>query len=162
MSFNPETETTFVHTISHGMNYKAVEPVYRAGTFYFGVEFSWVNNEEFTGSTRALDPMTGEIKWATKDPSPRLAGILSTAGNVLFTGSQSGEFEVFHQETGEKLYEFNVGSGIIGQPVTYEIDGKQFVSIAVGSGGAWVPFTGDPNLASTPAGGSIWTFALPE
>jgi alcohol dehydrogenase (cytochrome c) len=162
MSFNPETNTAFINSISHGMNYKAVEPAYRAGTFYFGVEFSWVQNEEYTGSLRAFDPVTGEVKWSTKDPSPRMAGILSTGGDILFTGAQTGEFEAFATETGEKLYEFNVGTGIIGQPVTYELDGRQYVSLSVGSGGAWIPFTGDPNLANVPAGGAVWTFALPQ
>jgi alcohol dehydrogenase (cytochrome c) len=80
---------------------------------------------------------------------------------VLFTGRQTGEFEAFNTDTGDLLWSFNTGSGIIGQPVTWQSDGKQYVTILNGSGGVYSLFSGDERLANTPAGGSVWTFALP-
>ena len=106
--------------------------------------------------------MTGEVKWQNGSEVPRFAGILSTAGNLVFTGKQSGESEVFNATTGDKLYEFNVGTGVVGQPMTYEMDGRQYVSLVVGSGAVYTLFSGDERLANYPPGGALWTFALPE
>lgn len=164
MSYNPDLGLTFINTFNVGMNYKAVEPRYRAGVFYFGAEFSWVwpENEGDRGYLRAIDPMTGEVKWQNGTRLPRNAGILSTGGNILFTGRQSGEFEVFNATTGEALYEFNVGTGIVGQPMTFEMDGRQYVSLVVGGGAVYALFSGDEALANYPSGAALWTFALPE
>ena len=162
MSFNPETETIFVNTLNIGMNYKAVEPTYRAGVFFFGAEFSWDWPDGDRGALRAIDPMTGATKWKDTTAVPRFAGVLSTGGNLVFTGTQSGEFEAFNAETGEKVYEFNVGTGIVGQPMTWEADGNQYVTLAVGSGAVYTLFSGDERLAQTPSGGALWTFKLAE
>lgn len=161
ISYNPDLGTAFVNTLRIGMNYKAVEPKYRAGVFYFGAEFSWDWPEGHRGELRALDPMTGDVKWSQPADIPRLGGVLSTGGNLVFTGAQTGEFEAFHAETGERLWSFNTGSGIIGQPVTWEMGGKQYVTVLNGSGGVYTLFSGDERLAETPPGGSVWTFALP-
>ena len=160
ISFNPGTGLAYINTLNIGMNYKAVEPTYRAGVFYFGAEFSWDWPEGDRGYLRAIDPMTGEVKWEENTAIPRYAGIMSTAGNVVFTGKQTGEFEAFHAETGEKLYEFNVGTGIVGQPMTWEQDGEQYVALAVGSGAVYTLFSGDERLAATPSGGAVWAFKL--
>ena len=162
VSYSPDLGLTFINTLNIGMNYKAVEPQYRAGVFYFGAEFSFDWPEGERGYLRAIDPMTGEVKWQNGSEVPRFAGILSTAGNLVFTGKQSGEFEVFNAITGEKLYEFNVGTGVVGQPMTYEMDGRQYVSLVVGSGAVYTLFSGDERLANYPPGGALWTFALPE
>ena len=165
MSWDAESGTVFLNTLNIGMTYKAVEPQYRPGTFYFGAEFSWVwpeGEDAKRGYLRAIDPMTGEVKWQDGVEIPRFAGVLSTDGGLVFTGTQTGEFEAFDAETGEKLWEYNAGSGIVGQPVTWEHDGKQYVTVASGSGAVYVLFAGDERLAATPAGGSIWTFALAD
>ncbi len=159
-SYNPDLGSVFVNTFNVGMNYKAVEPKYRAGVFYFGAEFSWAWPDGPRGDLRAIDPMTGEAKWTAPSDIPRNAGILSTGGGLVFTGQQTGEFEAFDAESGELLWSFNTGSGIIGQPVTWEMDGQQYISILNGSGGVYPLFSGDERLANTPAGGSVWTFAL--
>ena len=161
MSFSPDQGLAYVNTLRVGMNYKAVEPKYRAGVFYFGAEFSFDWPADHRGELRAIDPMTGDVKWAKPTDIPRLGGVLSTGGDLVFTGAQTGEFEAFHAETGELLWSFNTGSGVIGQPVTWEMNGKQYVSVLNGSGGVYPLFSGDERLAGTPAGGSVWTFALP-
>ncbi|MEM7424621.1 MAG: methanol/ethanol family PQQ-dependent dehydrogenase [Pseudomonadota bacterium] len=160
MAYNPDSKTAFANTLNIGMNYKAVEPQYRPGVFYFGAEFSWAWPDGARGSLRAIDPMTGKIKWQAESDIPRFAAVLSTAGDLVFTGAQTGEFEAFHADTGKKLWEYNTGSGIVGQPVTWEKDGKQYVTVVSGSGAVYVLFSGDERLANTPAGGSVWTFAL--
>lgn len=161
MSFSPDTGLAYANTMRIGMNYKAVEPKYRAGVFYFGAEFSWDWPEGHRGELRAIDPMTGDIKWSQPSDIPRLGGVLSTSGGVVFTGQQTGLFEAFDASSGENLWSFNVGSGIVGQPVTWEMGGKQYVSVLSGSGGVYALFSGDERLAAFPPGGNVWTFALP-
>jgi len=65
-------------------------------------------------------------------------------------------------ESGKILWEFQTSAGIVGQPITWELDGKQYVTITNGGTGPYVMRAGDPNLASVPAGGSVWTFKLFE
>ncbi|MDG1169627.1 MAG: PQQ-dependent dehydrogenase, methanol/ethanol family [Sulfitobacter sp.] len=162
MAYNPNTNTVFANTNVFGMNYKAVEPQYRPGVFYFGAEFSWDWPEGDRGELRAFDPVTGELKWKDGVAIPRYSGVLSTDGGLVFTGNMTGDFEAFNAETGEKVWSYNTGSGIVGQPVTWERDGKQYVTIANGVGAVYTLFSGDERLASVPTGGNIWTFSVVE
>ena len=93
---------------------------------------------------------------------PRFSGVLSTAGGVVFSGQLTGEFEAFDSDTGKKLWQFQTGSGIEGQPVTWQQDGAQYVAVASGIGGVYSIFSGDERLKKVPPGGSLWTFALPQ
>ena len=112
------------------------------------------------GYLSAIDPMTGKSKWQMAWPGqPSMAGTLSTAGGLVFTGAATGEFIAVDANTGQKLWEFQTSSGIIGLPVTWEQNGQQYVTIVVGAGGVWA-LLGDERMAATPAGGSVWTFAL--
>ena len=160
MSYHPGSQTAFVNTLNIGMNYKAVEPQYRAGVFYFGADFSWDWPEGERGFLRAIDPLTGKVKWQNGTGIPRMAGVLSTDGGLVFTGQMTGEFEAFNSDSGDKLWEFQTGSGIVGQPVTWEMDGQQYVTVVNGVGAVYALFSGDERLAAVPAGGSVWTFAV--
>jgi len=71
----------------------------------------------------------------------------------------SGEFMALDADNGKKLWQFQTGSGIIGQPVTWEHEGRQYVTVVSGVGGVYA-LIGDERLAKVPAGGSVWTFAL--
>ena len=84
----------------------------------------------------AIDPMTGDVKWEHGVEIPRIAGTLATGGNLVFTGTQTGEFEAFDAST-KRVWSFNTGSGIVGQPMTWEMDGKQYVSIVNGGGAVY-------------------------
>jgi alcohol dehydrogenase (cytochrome c) len=78
----------------------------------------------------------------------------------VFSGQLTGEFEAFDADTGKKLWQFKTGSGIEGQPVTWQQDGVQYIAVSSGNGGVYTLFSGDARLASVPAGGSLWVFAL--
>ena len=160
MAYDPERQLAFANTLKIGLNYKAVEPDYRPGVMVFGADISWEWPEGDRGILRAIDPLTGKHKWENGVGIPRLGGAMATGGGLVFTGRQTGELEAFDSDTGELLWEFQAGSGFIGQPVTWEQDGRQYVSMAVGGGAVYALFAGDERLANVPAGGSIWTFAL--
>jgi len=89
-----------------------------------------------------------------------LSGVLSTAGGVVFTGAQTGEFMAFDAKTGKRLWRFQTGSGITGLPIAWERNGKQYITVLSGAATVYAALAADPDLANVPAGGSVWTFAL--
>ena len=93
--------------------------------------------------------------------SPNFSGTLVTAGGLVFWPAAS-EFMAVDADAGTILWEFQTSAGIVGQPITWERDGKQYVTVTSGATGPYVMRAGDPNLANVPAGGSLWTFKLFE
>jgi alcohol dehydrogenase (cytochrome c) len=164
MSFNPKTGLAYANTLNIGGNYKATLDQYKVGEIWFGADMSnpWNYPEGPRGYLKAIDPLTGKAKWEAPSDIPRFSGVLSTAGGVVFTGRLTGEFQAFDADTGQKLWQFQTGSGIEGQPITWQQDGVQYVAVASGNGGVYTLFSGDKRLASVPAGGSLWVFALPS
>jgi len=86
-------------------------------------------------------------------------GTLTTAGNLVFQGTADGRFVAYSADKGGKLFEASIGTGIIASPVTYELDGVQYVSIMAGWGGAFA-LTGGDGQGASPAAGKLLTFAL--
>jgi alcohol dehydrogenase (cytochrome c) len=164
-SFDPRTQTAYVNTMDFGMTYKP-DPVdkirnLKPGDPQRGVHVTPIYNADgMRGYLRAIDPMTGKSKWAIAFKSPNWAGTLVTAGGLVFTGEQTGEFIAVDSDTGKIVWQFQTPSGIIGQPVAWEHDGKQYVTITSGIGGGYVLHVKDPNLDHVPKGGTLWTFAL--
>ena len=162
MSWNPRTKLAYANTLNIGWPYQIAKPEYKQGEWYLGINFRGVTmpKDEPHGYLSAIDPMTGKSKWQMAWPGqPSMAGTLSTAGGLVFTGAATGEVMAVDADTGKKLWQFQTGSGIIGLPVTWEQDGVQYVSIVSGGGGVWA-LLGDERMAQTPAGGSVWTFAI--
>jgi alcohol dehydrogenase (cytochrome c) len=163
MAYSPESNLVFINTLKIGMKIKAVEPQYRAGTLYLGVELAMVHAADgVAGETRAMNPMTGEVVWKNSADIPRYGGLLSTAGGLVFSGAQTGEFEALDAKTGKTLWSFQTGSGVIGQPITWEMDGRQYVTVPNGGGAGYALFAGDERMEGFPPGAGIWTFALSE
>ncbi len=162
ISFNQKTGLVYANTLNFGSNYKAIPAEYKAGEFYLGMDLSagWAWPKGPRGYLKAIDPMTGKTKWQQPSDIPRFSGVLSTAGGVVFSGQLTGEFEAFDADTGKKLWHFKAGSGIEGQPVTWEQNGVQYVAVTSGIGGVYSLFSGDERLAAVPPGGSLWVFAL--
>ncbi len=109
------------------------------------------------GRLLAWDPVTQKEAWRVEHISPWNGGTLATAGNLVFQGTADGRFFAFNAQTGEKLWETPTGTGVIAAPSTYLVDGKQYVSIAVGWGGSY----GVAQRASEKIGpGTVYTFAV--
>lgn len=142
------------------------EPVsYKKGAAYLGAGFTIKPmNDEYIGVLRAIDPKTGEEKWRYKNYAPLWGGVLTTAGNLVFMGNPEGYLMAFDAKSGEVKYKFNTGSGIVGSPITWEMDGEQYISVVSGWGGA-VPLWGGEvakRVKHLNQGGSVWTFKLPK
>src|SRR5205085_9414034 len=85
-----------------------------------------------TSSIAALDPSTGAIKMRKTLPYPNFAGVLSTAGGIVVTALLDGTIVALDDETLEELWSVNVGSGFNAPPMTYSVDGKQYIAVASG------------------------------
>ncbi|MBA85461.1 MAG: PQQ-dependent dehydrogenase, methanol/ethanol family [Rhodobacteraceae bacterium] len=165
MAFSQKTGNFYVPSNEWGMDIWNEPITYKKGAAYLGAGFTIKPNyEDHIGSLKAIDPETGEWKWEFKNDAPLWGGVMTTAGGLVFFGTPEGEFIALDDETGEKLWSFQTGSGIVGQPITWEMDGEQYVSIVSGSGGA-VPLWGGEvakKVNYLNQGGMVWTFKVPR
>ncbi len=164
MSYDPGRKLVFMNTINLGMKIKYVKQDRPGGpNWWLGLELGGfpAPDDGIRGGLTAWDPVAGKKVWELPNKSPFWAGVLSTAGGVVFTGSQTGAFVAFDSKTGKKLWQFQTGSGITGLPIAWEHKGKQYITVTSGSATVYAALAGDPDLANVPAGGSLWTFALP-
>jgi len=163
MAYSQKTNLFYVPSNEWGMDIWNQPVEYKKGAAYLGAGFTIKPIfEDHIGSLKAIDPITGKVKWNYKNPSPLWGGVLTTAGGLVFTGTPEGKFLAFDDQTGEILYKFNVGSGIVGSPVTWEQDGEQYVAIVSGWGGA-VPLWGGEvakQIKEINQGGSVHVFKL--
>lgn len=162
-AFNPDTGLLYANTMHQARMVKFVPVEYKVGQRYVGLENSpWKERPKDLpiGHVEAIDPMTGKPKWRSPIMDiPHYSAVLATAGGLLFTGKETGEFLAIDADTGKTLWQFQTSSGINAQPITYTHKGRQYVSVQVGLGGVNVARMG-PQLANVPRGGSVWTFAL--
>jgi mono/diheme cytochrome c family protein len=91
----------------------------------------------YKGRLLAWDPVARKAKWAVEYGAYWNGGTLATAGNLVFQGTAAGDFIAFNAATGEKLWSAYAGTGIVAPPITYSVDGKQYVSVMAGWGGAF-------------------------
>ena len=144
MSYNPGTGLAYIPTINLSSTYSDqridVENWEPAAfqKMHTGVDaYNLTTVEGKTpGSLQAFDPLTGEPAWEIPMPVLWNSVTLSTACNLLFQGRATGEFVAYNAETGEELWRFDAGLGISAPPIAYAVDGKQYVAVLVGFGGA--------------------------
>ena len=113
------------------------------------------------GHIDAIDPLTGKQKWRVPIMDiPIWSAMLATAGGLLFTGTETGEFIALDIDNGKTLWQFQTGSGINAQPITYTYKGRQYVTVLSGIGGRESERGCGSSSRTCPRGGSVWTFAL--
>jgi len=107
---------------------------YTRGAFYLGVNFNMheAGDSGYLGGVKAWDPVAQKTVWFNKDKLPWAGGMLSTAGGLVFHGDIEGWFKALDAKTGKTLWKFNAGSGISAAPMTYTLDGKQYVAVVAG------------------------------
>ena len=119
------------------------------GTVYvFANVYMFPEKPGVTGKIKKFDVLTGTTDWEIPDQYPNWGGTLVTDGGLMFYGSLGGDFRAVDRKTGKVLWERKLASGIIGNPITYNVKGKQYVSILSGIGG-WigVPVTAGLDLS---------------
>lgn len=137
-AFSPKTNLMYVPTNHVCMDYEPFRVAYTAGQPYVGATLSMYpapNSHGGMGNFIAWDNTKGEIKWSVPEQFSVWSGALATAGDVVFYGTLEGYLKAVDAETGKELYKFKTPSGIIGNVMTYEHGGKQYVGILSGVGG---------------------------
>jgi len=137
-AFSPDTGLMYVPTNHVCMDYEPFRVSYTAGQPYVGATLSMFpapNSHGGMGNFIAWDPIKGDIKWSLPEEFSVWSGALATKGGVVFYGTLEGYLKAVDAETGKELYKFKTPSGIIGNVMTYEHNGKQYVGVLSGVGG---------------------------
>jgi alcohol dehydrogenase (cytochrome c) len=161
IAFNPNTGLVYANTWNVARIQKlAASNPQALGTTTTGVvaRNPPFKPDDVLGAFVALNPVTGERKWETPlTGAPSAAGMLSTDGGLIFSGKLTGEFVALDADTGKMLWQFKTSSSVNATAITYTHNGRQYVSVASGLGGAVAPRFVQANVST---GGSLWTFAL--
>jgi PQQ-dependent dehydrogenase (methanol/ethanol family) len=152
------------------------------GTVYvFANVYMYEEKPGIAGKLKKFDVLTGKTIWEIPDRYPNWSGTLNTDGGLVFYGSLGGDFRAVDRKTGKIVWHQKLGSGVIGNPISYEIKGKQYISVFAGIGG-WIglPVTAGLDFSDkfgaigatamakatklnlVPQGGMLYTFRLPE
>jgi PQQ-dependent dehydrogenase (methanol/ethanol family) len=141
-SFNPDTGLFYVPTNHVCMDYEPFRVSYTAGQPYVGATLEMFpagkvlgDKTDNTGNFIAWDARTGKIVWSDKEQFSVWSGTVTTAGGLAFYGTLEGYLKAVDLKTGKELYKFKTPSGIIGNVITYEHAGKQYVAVLSGVGG---------------------------
>ena len=170
-AYNPDTGLVYIPANdNHCGVIEGREVTYMPGSSYTGArtEFTLREPEGNIGEIQAWNMDSGEEVWSVEFESHNWGGILTTAGNLIFSGGTSDRFFRAHDaSTGEELWRFRTNSGIIGVPSTYSVNGKQYVAIQSGWGVDAAGMTAriDQQRGTrtfVPQGGVVWVFALPD
>lgn len=140
-SYNPQTGWFYFPVREQCDVYFSSAPVYVEGKAYWGSVFRGQTEEREWGLLKALDPITGETKWDFRYEHAPWAGTLSTSGGLIFAGDEDGYFMAFDARTGKNLWKLYTGNRLVTAPVTYLVNGRQYVTM--------------------PSGAALLTFALP-
>jgi alcohol dehydrogenase (cytochrome c) len=131
-SYSPVTKLFYVAVREMGAYYFKGEAEYKPGNFYAAGGERTLEGDKVWGAIRALEVETGKMRWEFRLQSPPWAGVLATAGGVVFSGSNEGNFYALDAMTGKPLWDFQTGGFIAANPISFLIDGKQHVAIAAG------------------------------
>jgi alcohol dehydrogenase (cytochrome c) len=112
------------------------------------------------GSLKAVDPTTGDIKAAVRLDFPNYAGALATAGNLVFLGKADGDFTAYDAKTLKQLWNFNVGTGINAPPISFAVNGKQYIAVLAGSRQSPFVMQSDPSLKFSSTTSMLFVFGL--
>ena len=137
-AYSPDTGLFYVPTNHVCMDYEPFRVAYTAGQPYVGATLSMYpapDSHGGMGNFIAWDNTTGEIKWSLPEQFSVWSGALATKGGVVFYGTLEGYLKAVDAETGDELFKFKTPSGIIGNVMTYESNGKQYVGVLSGVGG---------------------------
>ena len=180
-AYSPRTGLFYVSTNNMCMDYQAAQATYIAGTPFIGAATPYHAGSVGGGNLGAFiawDAGRGRRVWEIRERYPVWSGVLATGGDVVFYGTLDGWFKAVDAKTGHLLWRFKVGSGVVGNPISFTgTDGKQYVAVYAGIGGDWFLLAGDvrsddpadvrppadfsPDIARhTSQGGIVWLFGL--
>jgi PQQ-dependent dehydrogenase (methanol/ethanol family) len=132
-AWSPKTHLAYVLAMDQLMNFATQPPSNAPGQLRLGSAFTNVKvGAVQDGRFVAIDTETGKIAWTVMTDQPLIGGALVTAGNVVFMGEGNGDFDAFDATLGKKLWSYHLGAGVNAPPITYQVDGRQYVAVAAG------------------------------
>jgi len=133
-SFDQQTALFYVTARDQCDVFSTAPQPYEAGHAYYGsAYFPSDKAEPFGGALRAIDPLSGKVRWEFQHTSPTWSGVLSTAGGLAFTGDAEGNFIALDAASGKVLWHFQMGGAVYASPMAFAVDGREYVAIAAGS-----------------------------
>jgi quinohemoprotein ethanol dehydrogenase len=163
MSFNPQTGLVYIPAQEPFFAYAQDKKfVYKPGAWNTGVDLTVLKDPPPLvprGHLLAWDPIAQKERWRVQYNLMWNGGTLTTAGYLVFQGTSEGRFVAYSADKGEKLWEIAVGTGVIAPPITYEMDGVQYVAVMAGWGGTF-PLTGGTALRGASLPGRLLVFSL--
>jgi alcohol dehydrogenase (cytochrome c) len=159
LAYNPDLRTLYFMSNQWAMGLKfwaegKFEPPAK-GEWYLGADYQQYLTSDIPGNFVAFDVVGRKVLWRTVSPAPFWAGAVATSSGLVFTGDMRGYFIALDARSGEVLWRFQTGSGIIGSPITYELDGKQYLAVPSGGIGGDMGF-----YFKEPRAGNLFVFAL--
>jgi len=160
MSFSPLTRLVYLPVQDAGFLYKSDEHFeQRALGFNAGIDLVAAGMPQqpeikkailgtIKGHLSAWDPIQQKAIWRVDRPTPVNSGVLSTAGNLVFEGTAQGNLEAYRADNGQKLWSADAQSGVVAAPITYAVNGEQYVAVLAGWGGVFPLATGEVALSS--------------
>jgi alcohol dehydrogenase (cytochrome c) len=138
-AYSPRTGLYYFPTSENCQLFYKTKQEFTEGQWYQASNVESPPNSHGTGAILAVDPTTAGIKWRFNMVSTPTAGILATAGGLVFSGDRQGYLIAFDDRTGKVLWKFQTGGSIVSPPITYALDGKQYIEVA--AGGSIMTFT---------------------
>jgi len=165
-AYNPELKLLYIPSIE-GCNYvntvEQKDMVDQGGTVKWRERFAGGGNttpERLYGSLKALDPVTGETKVNLRLEYPNYSGALATAGNLVFIGHPDGLLTAHDAKTLKEVWSHSVGTGINAPPISYSVNGKQYIAVLVGSKQPNAAHRNAPELKHTSTASMLFVFGL--
>ncbi len=170
MSYSPDTGLVYLPAKDMGSPFKVDAAwEYDPGTWNTGLDMSFFTEfgtddgegGEIRGFLLAWDPVSRRVAWKVDHVTGSNGGTLATAGNLVFQGTADGRFVAYRATDGQRLWESPAGTGVMAGPITYELDGTQYVAVAAGWGAAFALGAGPAaRKAGVRGGGRVLVFAL--
>jgi alcohol dehydrogenase (cytochrome c) len=165
-SYNPETKILFVPLVESCMD---LIPVGGGGRGSLTTGVRWAlrprpDSDGKFGRVEAINLQTREVVWTERHRAPESSGVLATAGGVVFSGSIDRYFRAYDDRTGKLLWQARLGDVPSNAPISYSVNGRQYIAIGVGNGGAQAATFPVlvPEIEMPARSAAIWVFELPE
>jgi alcohol dehydrogenase (cytochrome c) len=132
-SYHPGTQLIYVQAHEdYAQTFIKQPPDHQPGKLFMGGVTRDLEGAEHHGVVKAIEPLTGKVRWQFPQHAPPSGGVLSTAGGLIFSGNREGMFFALDARTGKVLWKFQTGGVIWANPISFAVDGKQLVAIAAG------------------------------
>jgi alcohol dehydrogenase (cytochrome c)/quinohemoprotein ethanol dehydrogenase len=143
MAFNPQTGLVYIPANGYGLDYVGLPPAdFKLVPSFWNLGVLPIPLPTTSGSLLAWDPVKQKEAWHFDYPGLWNGGILTTAGNLVVQGNATGALAAFRADTGQKLWSMSTQSAVMAAPITYQVDGEQYIAVLAGWGGGFSFFGG--------------------